>query len=463
MSSEEIHLTDSHAHIYGNEFKADFDDMLARAAAAGVRTIVAVGADLESSRMAAQLAADHEHIYAAVGIHPHDARGVSETDYAAIEELATGNGKVVAIGEIGLDFYRDRSPRIDQEQVFRRFIRLAAKLSLPIIIHDRDAHERIMAILRDEDASRVGGVLHCFSGDAAMAGECVALGFYISIPGTVTYPANTALHEVVRQTKIEHMLLETDCPYLTPIPHRGKRNEPAYVRLAAEKVAELKGLTLADVARITTRNTAQLFRIAGMDYHATLAYKIRNSLYLNITNRCSNRCTFCAKFEDFTVKGHQLLLDHEPTAAEVLAAIGSRSDFDEVVFCGYGEPLLRLDLVKEVAAVLKSRGTKIRINTDGQANLVYGRNILPELAGLADTVSVSLNAADAATYGALCNTPFGDIGFQGVCDFLQEAVRHIPNVVATAVTVPGVDIAAVKRLALSLGVQFREREYAEVG
>ncbi|MBP1728183.1 MAG: hydrolase, TatD family [Deltaproteobacteria bacterium] len=313
------------------------------------------------------------------------------------------------------------------------------------------------------DASRVGGVLHCFSGDAAMAGECVALGFYISIPGTVTYPANTALHEVVRQTKIEHMLLETDCPYLTPIPHRGKRNEPAYVRLAAEKVAELKGLTLADVARITTRNTAQLFRIAGMDYNATLAYKIRNSLYLNITNRCSNHCTFCAKFEDFTVKGHQLLLDHEPTTAEVLAAIGSRSDFDEVVFCGYGEPLLRLDLVKEVAAVLKSRGTKIRINTDGQANLVYGRNILPELAGLADTVSVSLNAADAATYGALCNTPFGDIGFQGVCDFLQEAVRHIPNVVATAVTVPGVDIAAVKRLALSLGVQFREREYAEVG
>jgi TatD DNase family protein len=163
------------------------------------------------------------------------------------------------------------------------------------------------------------------------------------------------------------------------------------------------------------------------------------------------------------VKGHQLLLDHEPTAVEVLAAIGSRCDFDEVVFCGYGEPLLRLDLVKEVAAALKSRGAKIRINTDGQANLVHGRNILPELAGLVDTISVSLNAADAATYGALCNTPFGEAGFQGVCDFLQEAVRHIPTVVATAVTVPEVDIAAVKRLALSLGVQFREREYAEVG
>jgi len=463
MKSDELHLTDSHAHIYGNEFSADFDAMLARATAAGVRTIIAVGADLESSRMAVALATGHENIYAAVGIHPHDAQGVTEADYAAIEALATGCGKVVAIGEIGLDFYRDRSPRLDQEQVFRRFIHLAAKLSLPIIVHDRYAHERIMAILREEDASRVGGVLHCFSGDAAMAAECVALGFYISIPGTVTYPGNHALHEVVRQTKIEDMLLETDCPYLTPVPHRGKRNEPAYVRLAAEKVATLKGLTLADVARITTRNTARLFRIAGEEYNATVAYKIRNSLYLNITNRCSNRCSFCAKFEDFTVKGHHLLLDHEPTATEVLAAIGSSTGFDEVVFCGYGEPLLRLDLVKEVAAELKSRGAKIRINTDGQANLVHGRNILPELAGLADTVSVSLNAADAATYSDLCHTPFGEAGFQGVCDFLREAVKHIPTVVATAVTVPGVDIAPIRQLALSLGVQFREREYAEVG
>lgn len=458
-----MHLTDSHAHIYGNEFRDDFDEMLARAAAAGVRTVIAVGADLESSRLAAQLAANNENIYAAVGIHPHDARGVTEADYAAIEALAKGTSKVVAIGEIGLDFYRDRSPRDEQEQVFRRFIRLAAKLSLPIIVHDRDAHERIMTILHEENAARVGGVLHCFSGDAAMAAECIALGFYISIPGTVTYPNNHSLQEVVRRTKIENMLLETDCPYLAPVPHRGKRNEPAYVRFAAEKVAELKGLTLSDVARITTNNTARLFQITAENVNTTVAYKIRNSLYLNITNRCSNRCTFCAKFEDFTVKGHHLLLDHEPTAAEIIGAIGSRTDFDEVVFCGYGEPLLRLDLVREVAVALKKRGVKIRINTDGQANLVHGRNILPELAGLVDSVSVSLNAADAATYRALCNTPYGDAGFQGVCDFLQEAVRYIPIVVATAVTVPGVDIAAVQRLAASLGVEFRAREYAEVG
>ena len=172
---------------------------------------------------------------------------------------------------------------------------------------------------------------------------------------------------------------------------------------------------------------------------------------------------YCAKFDDFTVKGHFLRLDHEPPAAEVLAAIGDPSGYDEVVFCGYGEPLLRLDLVKEVAAALKAQGVRIRINTDGQANLVHGRNILPELAGLVDCVSVSLNAADGETYARLCNTPFGEAGFRGVCDFLREARHHIPQVVASAVTVPGLDMARVRSLAEELGVEFREREYQEVG
>jgi TatD DNase family protein len=147
----------------------------------------------------------------------------------------------------------------------------------------------------------------------------------------------------------------------------------------------------------------------------------------------------------------------------VLAAVGDPTGYDEVVFCGYGEPLLRLVLIREVSAELKKKGCRIRINTDGQANLVHGRNILPELAGLVDSLSVSLNAADADTYSLLCNTPFGREGFQGVCEFLREAPRYIPDVTASAVTVQGLDVAAVGRLAENLGVKFREREYAEVG
>ncbi len=217
------------------------------------------------------------------------------------------------------------------------------------------------------------------------------------------------------------------------------------------------------MSRITTHNVRNLFKIGAKDQNARIAYRIRHSLYLNITNRCSNRCSFCAKFEDFTVKGHYLLLDHEPGFSEVMAAISEHHGYEEVVFCGYGEPLLRLDLIKEIAAELKKQGIRTRINTDGQANLVYGRNILPELEGLIDCVSVSLNAADAETYDRLCHTPFGEAGFHGVCDFLREAPKYIPQVVASAVTVPGLDIDQVRELAQSLRVEFREREFAEVG
>jgi TatD DNase family protein len=456
-------LIDSHAHIYGREFHDDFTAMLERADQAGVSHMIVPGGDLETSREACELAARYAPVFCAIGVHPHDAMRVTDKCFTIFREMAAANPKVVAIGEIGLDFYRDRSPREDQERVFRRFIRLARELSLPVIIHDRDAHERIMKILREEKACETGGVLHCFSGDLEMARKCVEMGFYISIPGTVTFAANEPLRDVVRGIKIENLLLETDSPYLAPVPHRGKRNEPAYLRLVAEKVAELKGLSLADVGRITALNTRRLFRIGTAEQSGRIAYRIRNSLYLNITNRCSNRCSFCAKFGDFTVKGHYLLLDHEPGFAEVMAAIGEHRGYDEVVFCGFGEPLLRLDLVKEVAAELKKSGVMTRINTDGQANLVYGRNILPELAGLIDSVSVSLNAADGETYSRMCNSPFGSEAFAGVCLFLKEAKRHIPRVVASAVTVPGLDTAAVRQLAESLGVEFREREYAEVG
>ncbi|OHB26026.1 MAG: radical SAM protein [Desulfuromonadaceae bacterium GWB2_53_15] len=454
-------LIDSHAHIYYRDYADDFDEMLRRAAEAGVGAMLVVGTDIESSRQSVELAEKYPQLYAAVGVHPHDAGRVTEACYDVIRELALASPKVVAIGEIGLDFYRDRSPRDEQEIVFRRFLRMAIELDKPVIIHDRDAHDQVLTCLREEQVHR--GVLHCFSGDSAMAKEAVDMGFYISIPGTITYPSNEALRDVVRATSIDRMLMETDCPYLSPVPHRGKRNEPAYVRLAAERVAEVKGLALADVSRITTKNVRDLFGIRLWDQSTKIAYKIRNSLYLNITNRCSNRCSFCAKFDVFTVKGHNLLLDGEPSFAEVMAAVGSPEGIDEVVFCGYGEPLIRLDLVKQVAAELKRCGYRIRINTDGQANRVHGRNILPELVGMVDVVSVSLNAPDAQTYMQICNTPFGESGFTAVCDFIFEAKQHIPVVVASAVTVPGIDIDACQRLAESLGVEFRVREYAEVG
>jgi TatD DNase family protein len=456
-------LIDTHAHLDSGQFAADIEEVIARAHENGVSHMVTVGCDLESSRRSIEIAKSHTGIYASVGIHPHDAGQATDEGLEILRRLIREEGKIVAVGEIGLDFYRDRSPRDVQRLAFRRQIRLAREVGLPVIVHDREAHDEVLQILRDEEAAAVGGVLHCFSGDTAMARSCIELGFHISFPGTITYPKNEAVREVVRNIPVDHMLVETDCPYLAPQGRRGKRNEPAFVRQTAEMIAEVKGLTVEDVARITTLNAYNLFGIGEADQTTKIAYRIRNSLYLNITNRCTNACIFCAKFKDFTVKGHHLRLEHEPTIDEVKKAVGDPTGYEEVVFCGYGEPLIRLDLVREIAAWLKGKGIKVRINTDGQANLVHGRNILPELEGLVDAVSVSLNAADAETYQSICRSRFGDRGYEAVKDFLKEAKKVIPSVTATAVTLPGIDVEACRRIAEELGVEFRDREYNEVG
>lgn len=456
-------LVDTHAHLDSNRFSDDLPQVIEAAKAAGVHQILTIGCDLASSRASVDLAANYPEVYAAVGIHPHDAREATPDMIEELKLLAQQD-KVVAIGEMGLDYYRDHCPHDIQQTAFRRQIALAKEVGLPIIVHDRDAHQDVLRILREEGADQVGGVLHCFSGDLAMARACIEMGFYISFPGTLTYPKNQALRDVAEALSTDHMLLETDCPYLAPQVKRGKRNEPAYVRYTAEELARIKGLSVDDIARITSLNAFRLFGIGAPDQSSRIAYQIRDSLYLNITNRCSNQCVFCAKFKDFTVKGHALKLEREPSVEEVKRAIGNPQNYREVVFCGYGEPLLRLDLIKETAAWLHEQGVKVRINTDGQANLVHKRNILPELAGLVDAISVSLNAADAVNYHRICQSEFGEKGYQAVKDFLREAKNHIPSVTASVVTLPGIDVEACRKIAEDeLGVRFLVRRYNEVG
>ena len=456
-------LVDSHAHLEMKDFDRDRERVIARAREAGVDYIVTVGTTLPDIEKALQIAEKNSSVYVALGIHPHEVKDIGGGDYDALREFAREK-KVVAFGEIGLDFFRNHSPREVQLERFRELLRLGKELRLPIIIHDREAHEETLRILEEEKNGSWKGVFHCFSGDTEMARRVIQMGFYLSIPGTVTFKKSTLQQEVVRRIPLERILLETDSPYLAPEPYRGKRNEPAFVRKTAEKVAELKGLSLEDVARITSLNANLLFGVGEEVPKGKIVYPIRNSLYLNITNRCSNRCTFCWKNASFVVKGHDLELSREPDAREILTAVGEPKKYGEIVFCGFGEPLLRLDLVKTVAAELKKEGAKIRIDTDGQANLVYGRNILPEMKGLVDAVSVSLNAENAQKYHRLCRSPFGEKGFEGVLDFLREAKKVIPEVTATALTMPGVDLEACRKLAEEeLGVKFRPRAYDEVG
>ena len=250
-------LIDSHAHIQLDRFDADREAVLKRAQAAGVQTILVIGFDLETSRRAVVLAEKHDQIYATVGMHPHNAKDLDNETVRIFRELAA-HPKVVALGEMGLDYYRDLSPRPIQKEAFERQLDLAEELALPIVIHNREAYHDILPILQAR-RGRTHGVMHCFSGDIEIMHQSLALGFYIGIGGPVTYRKADALQEVARKAPADALLVETDCPWLAPQFRRGKRNEPAYVRATAEKIAELRGISLEEIGTITVRNFEDLF------------------------------------------------------------------------------------------------------------------------------------------------------------------------------------------------------------
>ncbi|MGB8511045.1 MAG: TatD family hydrolase [Pyrinomonadaceae bacterium] len=258
-------FVDSHAHIDGEEFDADRDDVVARARAASVRAILNVGTgDPHSGTLerALALTEKYECVYAAVGVHPHDARLFDEAAEARLRKLLTATSRVIALGEIGLDFHYDNSPREVQREVFTRQLRLARDAGLPVIIHSREADDETLEILSAEwsGASR-GGIMHCFGGGREMAERVLDLNFMISFAGNVTFKKAEALREVARFVPLERLLIETDCPFLTPVPFRGRRNEPAYVVETARFMAGLRDLDVKEFGRLTSMNFARFFNL----------------------------------------------------------------------------------------------------------------------------------------------------------------------------------------------------------
>jgi len=255
-------LIDSHAHIQGKEYAGEVEAVITRARAAGVETIIAVGGagDMSSNSEAVALAARFENVYATVGMHPHDAKDVGADELKTLKELAS-SPKVVAVGETGLDYYYNHSPHEVQRRVFAQFIQMACDTQLPIVVHERDAALPVADLLRNEGAGKLRGVIHCFTGNYEAACAYLDLGFYLSFTGIITFKNAEPLREVVRKVPLERIFVETDSPFLTPVPHRGKRNEPAYVRFVAETIAKVKGVDFADVARLTSANVKTLFRI----------------------------------------------------------------------------------------------------------------------------------------------------------------------------------------------------------
>ncbi|MBO1004467.1 TatD family hydrolase [Pseudogracilibacillus auburnensis] len=253
-------LFDTHVHLNARQFAEDRHEVIERAFEAGVNRMVVVGFDEETIPIAIEIAEQYESIYAAVGWHPVDAIHYKESHLKWLEELSS-HPKVVALGEMGLDYHWDTSPKEIQEEVFRKQIRLAKKMHKPIIIHNREATSDVIAILQEEDAQTVGGIMHCFSGSVSEMQDCLQLNFYISLGGPVTFKNAKELKEVAKVAPLDRLLIETDAPYLAPHPNRGKRNEPAYVTFVAKQIAELKNMEYEEICQITTNNALKFFGI----------------------------------------------------------------------------------------------------------------------------------------------------------------------------------------------------------
>lgn len=250
-------MIDSHAHLNDPEFEADLAEVIQRAQAAGVTGIINIGYDLPSSRRAVELAAEYDWMYAAVAVHPHDARTVTPETLAELEQLVEAQ-RVVAIGETGLDYYYDNSPRESQRQVFHQHLELAEKLGLPVVVHSRDATQDTLAIIKEHPNVRY--LMHCYSQSRESVKSYLDLGCYISFAGPVTFKNAHKLREAAAAVPLDRLLIETDCPYLAPEPHRGRRNEPAWVKHVAEKLAELHGVQVEELIAVTTANTKAFFR-----------------------------------------------------------------------------------------------------------------------------------------------------------------------------------------------------------
>ena len=471
-------LIDTHCHLDFKDFDTDRDYVINRAISKGVARIINVGSSIEGTRRSIELAKKYDIIYASVGIHPHEADSVTDDAISEIRKLAKEK-KVVAIGEVGLDYYRNLSSKVKQIEVFKKFIRLAQESDLPLIIHSREADNDLINILKEHVSqlptsnSQLKGVIHCFSGSKEFLKECLDLGFYISFTCNLTFKKAQALRDVARIVPIERVLLETDAPYLSPEPLRGKRNESAYLTYLVEEWIRLTGLSKEDIERITTHNANELFKLNLKEEDPRISYEIRDSLYLNITNECTNNCYFCVRTKTSFVKGHNLRLDKEPTVEDILKAASNVKRYKEVVFCGYGEPTTRLDAIKIVAKWIKGsasakasadrQGPSVRLITNGHGDLINDRPIAGELAGLVDKASVSLNTDREDLYYKACKPVFGHDAYKAIIKFIKDCVANGIETEVTCLDLPGVDLVECEKIAKGLGASFRARTYGVTG
>jgi len=450
-------MIDTHAHLDFSQFDPDRDKVISDCRKNGIKYIVNIGVDLATSKASVALAEKYDFIYAAVGYHPHDSKDFTESIFTELKKLAS-HPKVVAIGEIGLDFYRNISPPDIQKEVFKKQLDWAEEIKLPVVLHIRQALDETYEILRKREKYR--GILHAFPGDESYATQGVDLGFHIAFGGPITYP-NARSPKVAASVPSSRIVTETDCPYLPPQKYRGQRNQPDYIRHVIEKLADVyPKYSYEDIERITELNAGQVFNLPT-ENPPKVVYRIGNSLYINLTMRCTNNCYFCPKNSSYHVAGHNLRLNHEPSEAEILRGIDEYGTYDEIVFCGLGEPTLRADLMLAIAQKLRTNRVPIRLNTNGQGSLINKTDLPGKIKGLIDTISISLNAETAAKYAQVSRSQFGESVYGDVIKFARRCKEEGLKTVFSVVDVPEIDVIACRKIADNVGIPLRVRQYVE--
>ncbi len=456
----EVAMLDSHAHLTDPRFQHDLDSVIRHAWDNNIRLIVLPGTTIEDSESARSICRSHPNCYWAAGVHPHNASSWNSTSSRVIERLVLESG---VMGEVGLDFHYDFSPKTDQLIALNAQLQIAEDVGCPIIFHCRNAYDDLLKLLKYRSNLTYRGVIHCFTGTYRQALDFVRLGYFISFGGMLTFKKMHDLRSVASQLPVDTLLLETDSPYLAPEPLRGKRNEPGFIPYIYDSMAELRHCTRDDLVRVNRTNLNRAFGLGNPAPRGTICYRIRDTLYLNITNRCLNRCRFCIRNQSEYYFGWHLVLDHEPSIAEILAEIDVHSGYREVCFCGFGEPLLRAEIVLRTARELKRRGISVRINTSANVDSDNIQTLCEQLAAVVDHIEVSLGDHDLQSFREICN-PVNDAGRarEQALEFIRNCLRF-PGMKMTlsAVAAEGVDIEACRNLAVHLGAPFRVRQYQQ--
>ena len=419
-------MIDSHCHLNLEHFEDDRDITVARAVSDGVTAFMNIGYDRSSIRQTLELLEQYPFMFAAAGVHPHDAASYTPELDAEVR-AALEHPRVVAVGEIGLDFYRDIAPRETQTDVFRKMIALSREKHKPIVIHCRDAFNEVIQTLIDEGGT-YHGIFHAFSAGDAEARSVFQLGFHIGIGGVITYK-NARLADTVAMLPIEKLVIETDSPYLTPHPWRGKRNEPAFVAHVVRTIARVKNMTVAEVDRITTQNYLDAMGL-GPGALPPPVYKIGDEVYIQGAAATPS--------------------DLDPIAPDGIT---------EAILTGVVDPLENLENTLAISTLARERGWRVRVNSSGFANQAAGRDVTKELAGIVDEIDVTLFGVNAKQHDELAYPTVGSEGWEVMRDFVRCSVASGIETVCEFVAVPGFDPEPCREFARSLGARYDIRMY----